>query len=59
MIGNKENVVYLGGRFIVLEETKTRNQSVISNPEYISAFTVVDKLCLVGLVGGTILLWDL
>lgn len=38
---------------------KTKQQRIITNPEFIASFTVVDKLCLVGLIGGTLLLWDL
>lgn len=59
MIKNEEHLVHVAGRFIVIEKIKNKQQSVITNPEYISAFTVVDKRCLVGLIGGTLLLWDL
>lgn len=55
----QEYVVYPAGRFIVMEETKTKKQSVMTNPDFISAFTVVNKLCLVGLIGGILLVWDL
>jgi hypothetical protein len=42
-----------------MEESKTKQQLVMTNPDFISAFTVDKKLCLVGLIGGTLLLWDL
>ena len=59
MVGGKELVTYVAGRFIVMEETKSKKQKVIANPDYISSFTVENKLCLVGLIGGTLLLYDL
>lgn len=51
--------MYVAGRFIIKEELKSKEQKIITNPEYITAFSVTDKLCLVGLIGGTLLLWDL
>ncbi len=56
---NKETVVYTAGRMIVLLELVTLAKRVIVNPEYISCFMVLEKWCVVGLNGGTVLLWDL
>ena len=36
-----------------------REQYVINNKDYVTAFDVKEKLCLVGLVGGMLILWDL
>jgi hypothetical protein len=59
VIGDSEYLVYTAGRFIIMEESKSKQQHVLTNPDYISAFTTQGKLCLVGLIGGTLLLWDL
>jgi len=42
-----------------MEDIKTKEQIIMTNPDFISAFTVQQKLCLVGLIGGIVLLWDL
>ena len=42
-----------------MEEVKNKTQVVMVNPDYISSLTVDKKLCLVGLIGGILLVWDL
>ena len=59
VIGQKEYAVFAAGRFLVMEEVKNKTQIVMANPDYISSLTVDKKLCLVGLIGGILLVWDL
>ena len=40
-------------------DMQTQNQRIIANPEDILSIYVREKLCLVGIIGKTVLLWDL
>jgi hypothetical protein len=50
--------VQVAGRFIVVWDSEM-GQRVAANAEVVSSWDVQGRLCLVGLPGGTLLLWDL
>ena len=58
-MSGKEYLVYSAGRYIVMLDMQTQNQRIIANPEDILSIYVREKLCLVGIIGKTVLLWDL
>jgi hypothetical protein len=59
VIAEVECLVFSAGRYLVIEEAKSKKRKFICNKEVISALDVRDKLCLVGLGGGYLVLWDL
>lgn len=59
VIAEVECLVYSAGRYLVIEETKSKKRKFICNKEVISSLDLRDKLCLVGLGGGHLVLWDL
>lgn len=59
VIAEVECLVYTAGRYLVIEEVKSKKRKFICNKEMISALDVRDKLCLVGLGGGYLVLWDM
>lgn len=59
IVGELEYTVYSAGRFLVMEEMGKKGRKFIGNKDMISTYAVREKLCLVGLNGGELTLWDL
>jgi hypothetical protein len=43
----------------VIEDVPSKKRKIIANQDMVTAFAVRDKLCLAGIYGGYLKLWDM
>lgn len=59
VVADVQYIVYSAARFIIIEEVKNKTKKFIASKDLITAFAVKDKLCVIGIYGGYIQLWDI